>query len=135
MYRRTLLFRALVGMGKVMLSYISSCDGVWRYRCVPKFLKKVGWLRWSETDVSELRPHQPIHKKLHNEKLHNFYSSLNIIRQMRSRRIRLAGHVVRMGEERIVYRVLMGEPEGKRPLGRQRHRREDGIRMDLREIG
>jgi hypothetical protein len=63
------------------------------------------------------------------------YSSPNIIRQIKSRRMRWAGHVARMGEERNVYKVLMGKPEGKRPLGRPRCRREDGIRMNLREIG
>jgi hypothetical protein len=67
---------------------------------------------------------------LHNEELHILYSSSNIIRQIKSRRMRWAGHV---GEERNVYGVLMGEPEGKRPLGRPRRRWEDGIRMDLRE--
>jgi hypothetical protein len=74
-------------------------------------------------------------RKLHNEELHILYSSPNIIRQLKSRRMRWAGHVVRMGEERNVYRGLMGKPEGKRPLGRPRRRWEDGIRMDLREIG
>jgi hypothetical protein len=74
-------------------------------------------------------------RRLHNEELHILYSSPNIIRQIKSRRMRWAGHVARMGEERNVYRVLMGKPEGKRPLGRPRHRCEDGIRMDLREIG
>jgi hypothetical protein len=73
--------------------------------------------------------------KLHNEKLHNLYSSPIIIRQIKSRRMRWAGHVARMGEESNVYRVLMGKPEGKRPFERARHRWEDGIRMDLREIG
>jgi hypothetical protein len=73
--------------------------------------------------------------KLHNEELHILYSSPNIIRQIKSRRMRWAGHVARMGEERNVYRVLMGKPEGKRPLGRPRRRWEDGTRMDLREIG
>jgi hypothetical protein len=64
------------------------------------------------------------------------YSSPNIIRQIKSRRImRWAGHVAHIGEEKNVYRVLMGKPEGKRPLGRPRRRWEDGIRMDLREIG
>jgi hypothetical protein len=71
-------------------------------------------------------------RKLHNEELHILYSSPNIIRQTKSRIMRWAGHVVRMGEERNVYRVLMGNPEGKRALGRPRRRREDGIRMDLR---
>jgi hypothetical protein len=61
------------------------------------------------------------------------YSSLNVIRQIKSSRIRLAGHVARTVEERNVYRVLMGKPEGKRPLGRRRRRWEDGIRMDLRK--
>jgi hypothetical protein len=71
--------------------------------------------------------------KLHSEELNILYSSPNIIRQIKSRRMRRAGHVERMGEERNVYRVFMGKPEGKRPLGRPRHRWEVGIRMDLRE--
>jgi hypothetical protein len=74
-------------------------------------------------------------RKLHNEELHNVYLSPDIIRQVKSRRMRGAGHVARMGEERKVYKVLVGKPEGKRPLGRSRRRWEDGIRMDLREIG
>jgi hypothetical protein len=73
-------------------------------------------------------------RKLHNEELHNLYSSPDIIRQVKSKRMRWAGHVARMGEERKVYKVLVGKPEGKRPLERQRRRWEDGIRMDLREI-
>jgi hypothetical protein len=73
-------------------------------------------------------------RKLHNEELHNFYSSPDIIRQVKSRRMRWAGHVARMGEEKKVYKVLVGELEGKRPLGRPRRRWEDGIRMDLREM-
>jgi hypothetical protein len=72
---------------------------------------------------------------MHNEELHIFYSSPNIVRQIKSRRMRWAGHVARMGEKRNVYRVLMGKPEGKRLLGRTRRRWKDGIRMDLREIG
>jgi hypothetical protein len=63
------------------------------------------------------------------------YSSPDIIRQIKSRRMRWAGHVARMGEGRNVYRVLVGKPEGKRPLGRPRRRWKDGIKMDLREIG
>jgi hypothetical protein len=70
---------------------------------------------------------------LHNEELHNLYSSPDIVRQVKSRRMRWAGHVARMGEERKVYKVLVGKPEGKRPLGRPKRRWEDGIRMDLRE--
>jgi transcription termination factor 2 len=67
--------------------------------------------------------------------LHMLYTSPNIIRQIKSRRMRWAGRVARMGEERNVYRVVMGKPEGKRPPGRPRRRWKDEIRMDLREIG
>jgi hypothetical protein len=74
-------------------------------------------------------------RKLHNGELHDLYSSPDIIRQIKSRRMRWAGHVARMGEGRNVYRVLVGKPEGKRPLVRPRRRWEDGIKMDLRETG
>jgi hypothetical protein len=74
-------------------------------------------------------------KKLHNRELHNLYSSPDIIRQIKSRRMRWVEHVERMGEGRNVYGVLVGKPEGKRPLERPRRRWEDGIRMDLGEIG
>jgi hypothetical protein len=74
-------------------------------------------------------------RKLHNEELHNLYSSPDIITQVKSRRMRWAGHVARMREDRKVYKILVGKPEGKRPLGRLRSRWEDGIRMDLRETG
>jgi hypothetical protein len=72
---------------------------------------------------------------LHNEELHILYSSPNIIGQIKSRRMRWAGHVACVGEERNVYKVLMGKPEGKRPVGRPSCRWEDGIRLDLWEIG
>jgi hypothetical protein len=74
-------------------------------------------------------------RKLYNEERHHLYSSPDIIRQVKSRRMRWAGHVARMGGEIKVYKVLVGKPEGKRPLGRPRRRWEDGIRMDLGEIG
>jgi hypothetical protein len=73
-------------------------------------------------------------RKLHNGELHNLYSSPDIIRQIKSRRMRWAGHVARMGEGRNVYRVLVGKSEGKRPLGRPRRRWEDGLNMDLGQI-
>jgi hypothetical protein len=74
-------------------------------------------------------------RKLHNEELHNLYSSPSIIRIIKSRRMRWAGHVVGMGEKRNVYRLLAGKPEGKRPLGRPRRRWIDNIKMDLLERG
>jgi hypothetical protein len=74
-------------------------------------------------------------RKLHSGELHNLYLSPDIIRQIKSRRMMWAGHVACMGEGRNVYGVLVGKPEGKRPLGRPRRRWEDGIKMDLREIG
>jgi hypothetical protein len=73
-------------------------------------------------------------RKLHSGELHNLYSSPDIIRQIKSRRMRWAGHVARMEEGRKVYRVLVGKPEGKRSLERPRRRWEDGIKMDLKEI-
>jgi hypothetical protein len=73
-------------------------------------------------------------RKLQNEELHNLYSSPDIIRQVKSRRMRWAGHVTRMGEDRKVYKVLVGKPEGKRPLGRPRRMWKDRVRMDLGEI-
>jgi hypothetical protein len=71
---------------------------------------------------------------LHSEELHNLYSSPDIIRQIKSRRMRWAGYMAHMGEEKKFFKVLVGKPEGKRPLGRQRRRWEDGNRMDLSEI-
>jgi hypothetical protein len=71
-------------------------------------------------------------RKLHNEELHNVYSSPNIIRTIKSRRMRWAGHVARMGEERNAFRIFVGKPEGRRPLGRPRRRWVDNIKMDLR---
>ena len=74
-------------------------------------------------------------RRLHNEELNDLYCSPNIVRVIKSRRMRWAGHVARMGEERGMYRVLVGKPEGKRPLGRPRRRWVDNIRMDLQEVG
>ncbi|KAJ4441953.1 hypothetical protein ANN_11817 [Periplaneta americana] len=74
-------------------------------------------------------------RKLHNTELHALYSSPDIIRNIKSRRLKWAGHVARMGESRNAYRVLVGRPEGKRPLGRPKRRWEENIKMDLREVG
>ena len=73
-------------------------------------------------------------RRLHNEELNYLYSSANIVRVIKPRRMRRAGHVARMCEERMVYRVLVGKPEGRRPLGRPRGRWVDNIRMDLQEV-
>jgi len=74
-------------------------------------------------------------RKLHNEELSDLYSLPNIVRVVKSRRMRWAGHMARMGEGRGVHRVLVGKPEEKRPLGRPRRRWEDNIKMDLQEVG
>ena len=74
-------------------------------------------------------------RKLHNEKLSDLYSLPNIVQVVKSRRMRWAGHVARMGEGRVVHRVLVRKPEGKRPLGRPRRRWEDNINMELLEVG
>ena len=73
-------------------------------------------------------------RRLHNEELNDLYCSPGIVRVTKWRRMRWAGHVARMGEERGVYRVLVGKPEGRRPLGRPRRRWVDNIRMDLQEV-
>jgi hypothetical protein len=74
-------------------------------------------------------------RKIHNDELHSLYTSPNIIRVIKSRRMRWAGHVTRVREGRGAYRVLVGRPERKRPLERPRRRWEDNIKMDLRERG
>jgi hypothetical protein len=85
------------------------------------------WL-WRDEVTGEWR-------KLHNEELSDMYSLPNIVRVVKSRRMRWAGHVARMGQGRGVYRVLVGKPEGKKPLRRPRRRWEDNIKMDLQEVG
>jgi len=104
-------------------------------------LKEERWLRVSENRVLR-RIFGPKRdevtgewRKLHNEKLYGLYCSPNIFRVIKSRRMSWAGHVARMGERRGVYRILVGKPEGKRPLGRPSHRWEDNIKMDLQEVG
>ena len=73
-------------------------------------------------------------RKLHNEELNGLYPSPNIARVIKSKRMRWAGHVARMGQRRGVYRGLVGKPEGKRPFGRPRRRWEDNIKMDLQKL-
>ena len=74
-------------------------------------------------------------RRFHTEELFDLYSSPNIVWVIKSRRMKWAGHVARMGEERGVYRVLVGKPEGRRPLGRPRCRWVNNVRMDLQEVG
>jgi len=74
-------------------------------------------------------------RKLHNEELRDLYALPIIVRVVKSRRMRWAGHVARMGEGRDMHRVLVGKPEGKKPLGRPRCRWEDNIKIDLRKVG
>ena len=73
-------------------------------------------------------------RRLHNEELNDLYCSPNIVRVIKSRTMRWAGHVARMCEERVVYRVLVGKPEGKRPLGKPKRRWVCNIRMDLQVV-
>ena len=72
---------------------------------------------------------------LHNDELHSFYRSANIVRVIKSRRLRWAGYVARMGGGRSAFKILTGKSTGKRPSGRPRRRCQDNIRMDLEEIG
>ena len=88
-----------------------------------RVLRRIFGTKWDEV-TGEWR-------KLHNEELNDFYCSPNILRVIKSRRMRWAGHVVCMGEGRGMYRVLVGKPEGRRPMGRPRRRREDNLKMDL----
>jgi hypothetical protein len=74
-------------------------------------------------------------RRLHDEELNDVYSSPNIILVIKSRIMRWAGHVARMGEGRGAYRILVGRPEGRRPLGRPRRRLEDNVKMDIQEVG
>jgi hypothetical protein len=74
-------------------------------------------------------------RKLHNEELHNLYSSPSIIRMIKSRRLRWVGHVARMGEKRNAYRISVGKPEGKRSVGRPRRGWVDNIKLNIRETG
>jgi len=104
-------------------------------------LREVRWLRMFEKRVLR-RIFGPKRdevtgewRKLHNVELNVLYSSPNIVRVIKSRRLRWAGHVARIGEGRRVHRVLVGKPWGKRPLGRPRRTWEDNIKMDLQEVG
>jgi hypothetical protein len=74
-------------------------------------------------------------RKLHNEELNDLYSTPNIIRVIKTRRMRWAGHIARMRERRVIYWVLVGKPEGKRPLRKPRRKWEDNINMDLQKEG
>jgi hypothetical protein len=96
-------------------------------------------LRLFENKVLRFRPKRDEvtgeWRRLHNEELNDLYSSPNIIRMIKSRRMMQAGHVARMGEGRGAYRILVRRPEGRRPLGRPKRRWENNIKMDLQEVG
>ena len=92
-----------------------------------RVLRRISWAKTDEV-TGEWR-------KLHNEELNDLYCSPNTVRVIKSRIMRWAGHVARMGERRGVYRVLVGKTEGKRQFGRPRRRWEDNIKMDIQEVG
>jgi hypothetical protein len=87
------------------------------------------------TIFEKIREGKGERRKLHNEKLNDLYSLPNILRMVKSRRMRWAWYVARMGEDRGVHRVLVGKPEGKMSLGKPRRRWKDNIKMDLQEVG
>jgi hypothetical protein len=97
---------------------------------------EVVW-NWLSTRIFGLKRDEEITDwmKIHNEELNNLFSSPNIFRVIKSRRMRWTGHVARMGDRRCEYRILVGKPEGKRPLGRPRHRWEDILRWSFRKWG
>jgi len=92
-----------------------------------RVLRRIFWLEWDKLKKEW--------RKLHNGDVNDLYSSPNIIWVIKSGRMRWAGHVGRMGESRASYRILVVKPEGRRPLGRLRHRWDDNIKMDLQEVG
>jgi hypothetical protein len=116
--------------------YNFACDFVWVRNLVSDtkggtYAEDV-WEQGAEEDIGPKRDEVTGGwRKLHNEELRNLYSSISIIRIIKSRRMRWAGHVARMGEKRNEYRLLVGKSEGKRPLGRPRRRWVDNIKMDL----
>jgi hypothetical protein len=106
----------------------------YKYRC-SDYMTNLQQLLNCHNTLGPKREEDGSWRKLHNDELHDLYSSPNIVRVIKSSRMRWAGHVARMGEGRVVYRVLVGRPEGRRPLGRPRRKWEDNIKMGLREIG
>jgi hypothetical protein len=95
--------------------------------CESRALRRILWPKWDNVTVEW--------RKLHNEKLNDLYCSHNIFRVIKSRRMRWARYVARMGEGIDLYRVLVGKAEEKRPLGRPRRRWEGNIKLDLQEVG
>jgi len=92
-----------------------------------RVLRRIFWPKRDEVTL--------VWGKLHNVELNDLYSPPNFVQVMKSRRMRWTGHTSSVGEGRGMYRVLVGKPEGKRPMGRPRHRWEDNIKMDLQEVG
>ena len=101
--------------------------------CVGQISKQIHF--WSTINLTRRDEVTGEWRKLHNEELNDLYYSPNIVLVIKWRRMRWAGHAARMGERRVVYRVLVGKPEWKRPLRRPRRRWEDNIKMDLQEVG
>jgi len=97
--------------------------------CDSRALRRILWPKWDD-ETGEWRK-----LVVHKEKLNDLYYSHNIFRVIKSRRMRWAGYVACMGERRVLYRVLVGKPEEKRPLERPRRRWEDNIKLDLQEVG
>ena len=108
--------------------YLHSLHATFQVKFYLLIIHKKIWLTRGDEVTGEWR-------RLHNEELNDLCSSPNIVRVIKSRRMRWAGHVARMGEERGTYRVLVGKPEGKRPLERPRRRWVDNIKMELQEVG
>ena len=106
---------------------------IYLFKTTGKYKKKYLRGNWQLDDLQDAVT--SMRRKLRNEELNDLYTLPNIVRVVKSRQMRWAGHVARMGEDRGVHRVLVGKPEGKRPLGRPRRRWEYNIKKDLQEVG
>jgi hypothetical protein len=115
-----------------MLNGIVTGDESWVHHYQPEL--KCASMQWKYSIGPKREEVMGSWRKLHNEELHNLYCSPSIIRMIKSRRMRWAGHVARMGTKMNVYTIFLGKSEGERPLGRPRRRWVNNIEMDLRDI-